>query len=72
MPFCTECGTKCDDGFRFCNNCGHPLTGSCAPAEEPAEVGNPDTVSHGSVGAVAGCCAMRLQQHCVDIQLLKR
>jgi len=35
MPFCTECGTRCDDGFRFCNNCGTPLAGGGGAAEEP-------------------------------------
>lgn len=25
MVFCTQCGNKCDDSFRFCNKCGAPL-----------------------------------------------
>lgn len=36
MVFCTQCGNKCDDSFRFCNGCGAPLQQAAAAAAAPA------------------------------------
>lgn len=41
MAFCSNCGTKMDDGAKFCPSCGTPA-GGAAPAPKPAteKVGN--------------------------------
>ena len=38
--FCPNCGFQNEDGARFCNECGAPLTPQAAPEEPPAEVEN--------------------------------
>lgn len=35
--FCTKCGNQCEDGQRFCNNCGAPLEAAPAADEPVAE-----------------------------------
>jgi len=37
MPFCTQCGTKVADSFKFCNNCGAPIAEGPAPATPPRD-----------------------------------
>ena len=49
--FCTKCGNKCDDGQRFCNNCGAPL--ETAPAAD-APVAEVVFETHEAVTADAG------------------
>ena len=31
MPFCTQCGTRLNDGDRFCSSCGAPVKRRSAP-----------------------------------------
>ncbi len=31
MPFCSECGSKLEDGSRFCSECGTPIQGTAQP-----------------------------------------
>lgn len=48
MAFCGKCGTKFEDGTKFCPACGAPATGSpqqAAPSyTAPVVPGTPDTV----------------------------
>jgi len=41
MPFFSQCGAKCDDSFRFCNNCGNPLATADSGAAEPPPPATP-------------------------------
>lgn len=36
MPFCGQCGTKVDEGTRFCPNCGGPMAPGAIPAQYAA------------------------------------
>lgn len=37
MSFCTQCGTKCSDGSKFCPSCGAPLAQAVAAQSTPVE-----------------------------------
>ena len=53
MLFCPTCGTKCEDGARFCGNCGTNLEGIAGVPETmmPREGGGTDSGSTDSGGA---------------------
>ena len=53
MLFCPTCGTKCEDGARFCGNCGTNLEGIAGVPETmmPREGGGTDSSSTDSGGA---------------------
>lgn len=34
--YCTECGTHCDEGTKFCPECGYPLDPTAAPTPAPS------------------------------------
>jgi flagellar basal body-associated protein FliL len=56
MAFCVNCGTKIEEGSKFCTKCGTPLTGSVinagsAPVEQIAQNPNQPTAVHAG-GAV--------------------
>jgi DNA-directed RNA polymerase subunit RPC12/RpoP len=42
MAFCSNCGTKMEDGVKFCSSCGTPVGGASPAAVKPAseKVGN--------------------------------
>ncbi len=44
MAFCGQCGTKVDEGVKFCPNCGNAMMASApqeAPAQEPVQEAPP-------------------------------
>lgn len=43
MSFCTQCGTQCKDGAKFCSACGAPLAQPAAAQPAPAEPAAPVT-----------------------------
>lgn len=43
MPFCSNCGTKIDDGSKFCSNCGAPMQQTAAPQQQYAQPPPPPT-----------------------------
>lgn len=62
--FCTNCGSKADDGARFCENCGAPLTPAAPKAAEPAvpETVEPDFRQAGQEPAANGAFQQPSQQ----------
>ena len=34
--FCVNCGSKVEEGWKFCNNCGHPLAPAATPQKNAA------------------------------------
>lgn len=44
MAFCSNCGAKLNDGNKFCQSCGNPVTQSAAqPAPNPTPAMDPET-----------------------------
>jgi len=35
MPFCKVCGARCNDSYKFCNNCGTPIVADEPPPPTP-------------------------------------
>lgn len=52
MPFCSNCGTKIEEGVKFCSNCGKPVGGAQGAGDSTsAQENNPNLIPCPSCGA---------------------
>jgi phage shock protein C len=66
--FCTKCGTRIDDGSRFCTSCGAP-TSVATPAG--ANVTAPRLRRIPGRGKLAGVCAGFAEYFDMDLTLMR-